>query len=270
MRRTISAAGATVAIVLSGLASTPDPAASQGIPQYGRPPAAAEVDTALVVSVDVSNSVDEHRYKLQMEGIAAALEDKSVQDVILSGPRGGILFTMVSWADRPQVSVPWIRIRSRADAVAAAEKVRQVPRHGGEFTCMSRMMRFVSDKVVTQVPVKAARLVIDVSGDGSDNCNPEEPVKAVRDELVEGNAIVNGLPILEGREAATLGPWFRDNVMGGPGAFVLAAEGYGDFGRAIKQKFVLEISGATPPAERPPRRPKASRLAETQEHPPPR
>ncbi len=203
----------------------------------------AEVDTALVVSVDVSNSVDEHRYKLQMEGIAKALEDPQVLDAILSGPNGGILFTMVTWADKPQVAVPWVRIRSKEDAVRVARQVRLVPRHGGEFTCLARMMRFVSDKVVTQVPAKAVRMIVDVSGDGSDNCNPEEPVSAVRDELVEAKAIVNGLPILEGREAQTLAPWYTENVMGGPGSFVLPAEGFGDFGRAIRQKFVIEISG---------------------------
>ncbi len=212
--------------------------------QYATPPVQAEVDTALVVSVDVSNSVDEHRYKLQMEGIAAALEDPTVLEAILTGPRGGIVFTMVTWADRPQVAVPWVKIKTKAEAAAVAERVRQLPRHGGEFTCLGKMMRFLSDKVTTQVPVKAARVVIDVSGDGSDNCNPDEPARSVRDEIVDGGAVINGLPILEGREAQTLAPWFTNNVMGGPGSFVLPAEGYGDFGRAIKQKFVTEISGA--------------------------
>jgi len=65
----------------------------------------------------------------------------------------------------------------------------------------------------------------------------------LRDALVEAKAIVNGLPILEGREAQTLAPWYTENVMGGPGSFVLPAEGFGDFGRAIRQKFVIEISG---------------------------
>lgn len=202
------------------------------------------LDTALVVSVDVSNSVDEHRYKLQMEGIAAALEDPAVINAILNGPNGGILFSMVSWADRPQVAVPWVKITSKADAMAVATKVRMLPRHGGEFTCLSRMMRFVSDKIVTQMPQKTLRVVLDVSGDGSDNCNPEEPASAVRDELVGTGATINGLPILEGKEAKTLEPWYRDNVMGGPGAFVLPAEGFNDFGRAIRQKFVVEISAA--------------------------
>lgn len=237
-----SRAKAAIAGAILVLASGSTGLSQVQLAQYATAPQPAEVDTALVVSVDVSNSVDEHRYTLQMEGIAKALEDPKVLDAILTGPRGGILFMMVTWSDRPQIAVPWIKIKSKADAAAAAAKVRKVPRQGGEFTCLAKMLRFVSDKIVTQVPVKAARLVVDVSGDGSDNCNPEEPARVVRDELVEANTVINGLPILEGREAATLAPWFVENVMGGPGSFVLPAEGYGDFGRAIKQKFVTEIS----------------------------
>lgn len=219
--------------------------------QYATASAPAEVDTALVVSADVSNSVDVHRYQLQLEGIAAALEDPDVQSAFLTGPKGAILFMMVTWADRPQVSVPWTKIKSKADALALAEQVRRIPRHGGEFTCLSKMLRFVSDKVVTQVPSKASRIVVDVSGDGSDNCNPEEPPGVVRDELVQSNVIINGLPILEGREAATLAPWYTQHVMGGAGSFVLPAEGFGDFGRAIKQKFTIEVSNVELPSKRP-------------------
>lgn len=206
-----------------------------------------EVDTALVVSVDVSNSVDEQRYQLQMQGIATALEDPQVLDAILSGGKGGILFTLVTWADKPKVAVPWMRIASKTEAAAVAAMVRKVPHQGGEFTCMGLMMRHLADKVVTQVPAKATRIVIDVSGDGSDNCNPQEPVKTVRDELVGYNITINGLPILEGREAGTLEAYYRENVMGGGGAFVLPAEGFGDFGRAIRQKFVVEVSGRALP-----------------------
>lgn len=221
--------------------------APPAMPQNG--PANAGVDTALVVSVDVSSSVDERRYRLQLEGIASALEDPAVLSAILAGPKSGILFSVVTWADRPKLSVPWMRIASKAEATAAALKVRAIPREGGEFTCVSKMLRFVSDKIVPQIPARALKVVVDVSGDGSDNCNPEEAVKAVRDDLVSRAITVNGLPILEGREAATLEGWYRDNVMGGPGSFILAAEGYEDFGRAIRQKFVVEISAA-PPVER--------------------
>jgi hypothetical protein len=229
-----------------------------------------EVDTALIVAIDVSNSVDEARYKLQMEGIAQALEDPGVIQAIVGGAKGGILFSLVTWADRPTVNLPWTHIASEADAKLAAKRVRALPRQGGEFTCMANMMRMVSDKMVPQIPSKAAKVVLDVSGDGRDNCNGQEPIEQVRDELVKYGVTVNGLPILggEGPEIVTPGAastqsylpdkqkvdpleaWFRDNVKGGAGSFVLPANGYADFGRAIRQKFVLEVSDAGSPVRR--------------------
>lgn len=226
-----------------------------------------EVDTALIVAVDVSNSVDDQRYRLQMEGIAQALEDPGVIQAIAGGAKGGILFSMITWADRPKVALPWTRISNAADAKATALRVRALPRQGGEFTCMSRMMRFVSDKIAPQIPAKAVKVVLDISGDGQDNCNEQEPVDAVRDELVKYGVTVNGLPILEGageavaeapggvstqsylpdeQLGAPLEEWFRAHVKGGPGSFVLPANGYADFGRAIRQKFVLEVSSLFP------------------------
>ena len=209
--------------------------------QNAAPP--PEVDTALIVSVDVSNSVDEERYKLQMEGIAKALEDPEVLKAILNGPQGGILVAMVTWADKPRLSLPWQRIASAADAASVAAKVRALPRQTGEFTCVSGMLRTISDKVVPQIPAKALRIIVDVSGDGRENCNPEEPPASVRDELAASGVTVNGLPILEGDEGPTLEQWYRDNIMGGPSSFILPAHGFGDFGRAIRQKFMIEISG---------------------------
>ncbi len=207
---------------------------------------AVEVDTALVVSVDVSNSVDAHRYKLQMEGIAQALEDPQVQAAILNGPQGGILLSMVTWADKPRVAIPWTKISNAADAKAVAQRVRTLPRQDGEFTCLSKMLRSVADKVVPQIPGKPLRVVVDVSGDGRENCNPEEPLDVVRNELAASGVTINGLPILEGDEGPTLETWYKENVMAGPGSFVFPANGYNDFGRAIRQKFVIEISGVTP------------------------
>ena len=203
----------------------------------------APVDTALVVSVDVSNSVDDRRYRLQMEGIAAALEDQGVLQSILNGPRGGILFSMVTWSDRPELALPWVRIGSAEDAKKVAQMVRDLPRYGGQFTCMGRMLQFVSDKILPQVPTNSFRTVVDVSGDGKDNCNPRQPIRNVSDELAGYGTTVNGLPILEGNEAETLEGWYSENVKAGAGGFILPAKGFEDFGRAIRQKFVIEISG---------------------------
>ena len=209
-------------------------------PAMGGGQAQEEVDTALVVSVD------EHRYKLQMEGIAKALEDPEVINAIVDGPQGGIAVTMITWADKPRIAVPWTRIKNAEEAHAVATQVRNLPRHTGEFTCVSTMLRNVADKVVTQIPFKANRIVVDVSGDGTDNCNATEANGVVRDELVESGVTINGLPILEGGEKDTLEDWYKKWVKGGASGFVLPANGFEDFGRAIRQKFVFEISGLEP------------------------
>jgi Protein of unknown function (DUF1194) len=210
----------------------------------GRAQSLADVDTALLVSVDVSNSVDEQRYRLQMEGIAKALEDPGVISAITNGPQAAILFAIVAWSDRSEITLPWVRISSPAEAKALAARIRQLPRAKGEFTCLARMLRGVQDKILPQIPARANRVVVDVSGDGPDNCNPDEPTHIVRDELVAAKVVVNGLPILDGDAGLATEVWYRENVMGGAGSFVLPANGYGDFERAIRQKFIVEISGS--------------------------
>lgn len=201
-----------------------------------------QVDTALILSVDVSSSVDEKRYHLQMEGIAAALEDESVINAVLGGPNGRILIAMVTWADKAKLSVPWTVISNAGDAKALANTIRTLPQQEGEFTCLARMLRYVADKVVARMPTRAAKIVVDVSGDGPDNCNTGQLLESSRADLFGGGVTINGLPILEGKDAATIEGWFKDNVIGGPGAFLVPSVGYDDFARAFRQKFVVEVS----------------------------
>lgn len=245
-------------------------------------PAAAEesVDTALVMAVDISQSVDEQRYRLQMEGIAQALEDPDVVRVITSGPRKSVLFTLLGWADRARVLLPWTWIASASDAAAVAKMLRSLPVASGEYTCVGRMMRYLADVTLNPVPVRAARVVVDVSGDGPDNCTSIQHVDEARNRLVADGVIVNGLPILEdGSEreierwnrapgstqgefplpskgdARTLTLWYERHVMGGEGAFVITANGYDDFARAIRRKFIQEIAWPhVPPDVRPAKR----------------
>ena len=207
-------------------------------------PTASKVDTALVISVDVSSSVNAQRFNLQLEGIASALEDRNVVNSILSGPEGRILVSLVSWADHPRLALPFAVIASPQDATAFAARVRTLQQQDGEFTCMGRMMRFVADDVIAKLPAKASKTIIDVSGDGPDNCNSEVLLEASRKDIITSGATINGLPILEGATAAGLEDWYRQNVIGGPAAFSMPANGYGDFARAFRQKFIVEMSQA--------------------------
>jgi hypothetical protein len=234
-------------------------------------PAHAEdvADTALVMAVDISQSVDETRYRLQMEGIAQALEDAEVVRVITSGPRRAILFTLVGWADRARVLLPWTWIASASDARAVASMLRSLPVAGGDYTCVGRMMKHIGELTLEQMPGKADRVVVDVSGDGPDNCTSLSYLADWRAKLLAKGAIVNGLPILEDgidheierwnrapgssqldfplpdkSDAKTLTQWYERHVMAGEGSFVVVANGYDDFARAIRRKFVMEISGS--------------------------
>lgn len=224
---------------------------------------------ALVVSVDVSQSVDDSRFVLQMEGIAEALEDPGVI-AAMTGHPGGTLFAMVTWADRAGLAVGWRRIASRADAFAAAAQVRVTPRQSGEFTCLGQMFRTVTASVLPAMPVPAERIVVDVSGDGIDNCTDPENLETERTALLAAGATINGLPILVPGENDVVGAgayrapgyglratplpqertdltqWYRSHVVAGPGAFLLKAAGYGDFSRALRRKFVIEVSGLAP------------------------
>lgn len=208
-------------------------------------PAAAQaerVDLALVLAVDVSESVDAARYTLQMNGLAAALEAQEVQASILSGPHQSMLIALVQWSNRPALSLPWTLLTSAGEVQRFAARIRHLRRASNGFTCMSAALRTIADKLLTQLPVPAERVVVDVSGDGRENCNPVEVVDRVRDELADNGVTINGLPILEGNEAATLEAWYRDHLIGGPNAFLVPAESFDDFDRAIRRKFVTEIS----------------------------
>lgn len=243
-----------------------------------------KVDTALIVSIDISESVDDERYHLQLEGIALALEDKAVISTILSGPNNTILFAMVAWADTSKLVVPWALIGSSDDARALANTVRNLPRITGEFTCLARMFLAMPDLVLSRQTLPATHVVIDVSGDGIDNCSGDDQTREARDALIKRNITINGLPIvedptrlfgqgayrapgtpmeylkpLESTQHFTLEKWYRANVMGGDQAFVLPANGYPDFARAMRQKFITEISRA-PLNEEPPRSPSSTTI----------
>src|SRR6185437_13837876 len=220
--------------------------AMAGLAMALAPPAPARAvemtDIALVLAVDVSESVTPERYALQMEGIARAFHDREVQGSILSGAHHSIYVTLVEWSNRPFSVLPWTLITSAEEADAFADRIRAAPRADNQFTCLSRALETIEGKVLPFLPAPAERTIVDVSGDGRDNYNPTKSVDAVRDELVAGGATINGLPILEGDEAATLEAWYREHVIGGPAAFLVPAHGFADVQRAMRQKFIVEIS----------------------------
>src|SRR5579859_4316366 len=90
--------GLATALALTGLGPAPASAAEE------------RVDVALVLAVDVSDSIDADRYALQMTGIAKAFEDPEVQETLLAGGHRAAYVGLVEWSNKPIVSIPWTLI----------------------------------------------------------------------------------------------------------------------------------------------------------------
>jgi Protein of unknown function (DUF1194) len=227
--------------------------AAAGAAALFHPAYAAEVvDVALVLAVDVSRSIDPDEARLQREGYRSALTDPRVVEVIRGGMVGAIGLAYVEWGgiEYQRLVLPWARIAGLADAEAWSERLAQAPRASLSWTSISGGIDF-SRQVLSEAPFEATRRVIDVSGDGVNNSGG--PAEDARDRAVEQGIVINGLPIVNDRPTfgrippVPLDDYYRDNVIGGPGAFVIVAESFESFGNAVKRKLIREIAGLAGP-----------------------
>jgi hypothetical protein len=213
-----------------------------------QPAPASAVDLKLVLAVDASGSVNEERFLLQRDGYVAAFRHPQVLNAIRSGPHGAIGVMMVQWTGpRLQViAVPWTRVSDAASAEDFAGAIERAPRRlfGGGTSISGAIEHAVAQLAAS--PFAAARQVIDISGDGINNRG--RTPDSVRDAAVAAGIVINGLPILA--IAPTLDDYYRQSVIGGPGAFVIVAKNYETFGEAIRRKLILEIARRVPRSAR--------------------
>ncbi len=198
------------------------------------------VDLQLVLAVDASGSVSEERFELQKRGYVAAFRSPQLLRAVQSGQAQAIAVTMVQWtgpALQIQV-VPWMVIADEASMNRVAAAIEAAPRQlFGGGTSISGAVDYAVH-LFSRAETTAARRVIDVSGDGRNNRG--RPAEAARDDAVAAGATINGLPILA--LEFDLDVYYRDSVIGGPGAFVIPAKSYDTFADAILKKLVIEIS----------------------------
>lgn len=206
----------------------------------GRAPAATPVALELVLAVDVSSSVDRVEYRLQMEGFAHAFRDSAVRAAIRASAPGGVAVAMVQWAggrDQRLTAGGWTRLQEDADVLAFAERIARTPRQvvWGQ-TGIGEALGFAA-RELEQNAFIGARRVIDLSGDGKANQFVLPGV--ARDAAVALGLTINGLAILTNHP--DLGDYYRRQVVGGHGAFVIEAASYGDFAAAMTRKLLQEL-----------------------------
>lgn len=198
-------------------------------------PAAAACDLALALTVDVSASISPAEYNLQMSGLADALLDPQVAEALIHAETSVML---VQWSGRGRqvVSIPWRNIGTVADLAGLSHNVRQTPRAWSIYsTAIGDALSFTAAQF-SAVP-HCRRRVIDVSGDGVSNQGalPQD----IRDVLVSAGFTINGLAIESNVRGLTR--YFERDVVGGANAFVVTANNYDDYPRAIRIKLLQEV-----------------------------
>ena len=213
---------------------------------------AEEVDLELVLAMDASGSISESEFILQLEGTAAAFRDPAIQAAIVSGPIGKIAVVVMLWSDAafPKVNSGWFVLDSPQSANSFAKLVRTFQLNedktigfGGGGTGIGSGVE-EGLQLLNNNRYKGLRRVIDVSGDGVETEFWFSKSVMMPDAKILANAenvVINGLPILT-RDFPNLDEYYRQNVITGPGSFVVKAQNFKDFGRAFREKLMREVS----------------------------
>ncbi len=231
-------------------------AALMAATSWGSTQAGARVDLLLLLAADVSGSMDESKFELQRSGYAAAFSNPRVIEAIRAGPRGRIAVAFIEWSGilQQKIVIDWTVISNDETAHQFGDRIIEAPR---AFARNSTSISAGIDFAMTQLdraPYEARRRVIDVSGDGDNNSGRD--VTTARDEAIAKGVTINGLVILTetpNRWNSThtnppggLANYYRNNVIGGTGAFVVVAENFSSFGNVLIKKLIAEIAQVKP------------------------
>jgi hypothetical protein len=214
--------------------------------------AAEPVDVELVLAVDVSLSMSPDELEIQRQGYAAALVHDRVLEAIASGVHGRIAVTYVEWAGSTtqHIVVPWTAIATRSDAENFVRQLSANPPNSARRTSISGALEFGGD-LFAESGFRGMKRVIDISGDGPNNQGAV--VTGPRDALIAQGITINGLPLMTNGGLASaydvedLDLYYRDCVIGGPGAFMIPVNDWSQFPEAVRRKLVLELAGHRSP-----------------------
>jgi hypothetical protein len=242
--RVVAAVLAMSLAVAPGAFAQPQPTGSDPSPFRD---SGTEVDVALVLAVDISFSMDLEELALQRDGYIQAMTSPLVLETIRKGMIGKIAVSYVEWAgvNTRHVIADWTIIEDRASAEAFVQLLREAPVRRARRTSITTAIE-IGFELLREAPVRPIRRVIDISGDGPNNEGGS--VTRARDKAVEAGVQINGLPIVLKRRWASpydldnLDEYYRDCVIGGPGAFLLTINEKDQFAPAIKQKILRELA----------------------------
>jgi len=215
-------------------------------------PAQTPVDLELVLLADASGSIDEEEIRFQRLGYAQALTDERVLQAIADTGYGRIAVTYVEWADylSQDVVVDWTLIDGEGAASDFAVALMEPPRRAFGRNAIGAAL-LAGKRMLEENAFQGNRRVIDFSADSANNWNGPSIAEA-RAEVLAAGIVINGLAVLcrdcwSGRPVTyDLERAFKDRIVGGPGSFVVTADGPRSFAEAVRAKLMLEIAGRWP------------------------
>lgn len=210
-----------------------------GLIAVSDPAKTADCGLELVLAMDVSRSVVNSEYDLQVGGLAQAFRDPEIVEAI-RWIHGGVMATVTQWGgpESQTQPVPWLHLTDGVTAALFAAAIeRQERAYFASYTAIGEAL-FHANSLSATNPLRCKRRVIDVSGDGVNNRG--RPVRPIAEALAASGVTINGLVIL--------GAWpdpaefYRRNVIRGDGAFLETAVNFSDYAAAIKRKLLRELN----------------------------
>ncbi|WP_299986403.1 DUF1194 domain-containing protein [uncultured Ruegeria sp.] len=198
---------------------------------------------ALALAMDISTSVDATEDALQRKGLAAALIAPEVQEAFFKSPLP-VALAVYEWSGNfnQKLLLDWQMIETAADLVTAAHGIGLSERSANDSpTAMGHALAYGA-KLMQRAP-RCLFQTIDISGDGKNNdgYGPQIAYKHFPFENTTVNGLVINAADFEGE--MDLIPFFQENVLHGPGAFLEIAAGFEDFERAMRRKLERELKG---------------------------
>jgi Ca-activated chloride channel family protein len=193
-------------------------------------------ETALLLSIDVSGSIDSGDYRLQTEGLTAALADPEVAEALV---RGQVALAVVQWSGPSQQALvlPWQRMLDPGAVARFSDSAARMPRaFKGSDTAVGEAIRFALAQFAPVADCK--RRVIDISGDGQENAGFTDAKS--RSEAVAAGVIINAIAIEEAGQAFPITNYYRGWVIT-PGGFVVSARGLADYAATLRAKLLREL-----------------------------
>ncbi len=204
---------------------------------------AAPCRQALALGLDVSGSVDANEYRLQLDGLAAALTDPMVRDTLLAMPQAPVRLTIYEWSapGDQRLLLPWTDINDTATLTAIIGLLTATERApSGPSTALGMGMSFGAELLAEQY--KCWKRTLDISGDGRSNTGPRP--QDVADLPALAGITVNALVIGSGDESrGDLNIYFKTLVIRGPDAFTEEAHDFTAYERAMVRKLLRELQG---------------------------